>query len=659
MLRLADITVARGSTALIKGANLTVFPGQHWGLVGANGAGKSTLFAVLNRHLHLESGSYEIAPDWVVSHVEQHVAQSSDTAHAFVMAGDPKRVAIETQLAAPDGLSGEELAHLHAEFEAMGGYAAPARAAELLAGLGFDELAQSRPVNEFSGGWRMRLALARALMQVSDLLLLDEPTNYLDLDAVLWLEDWLRRYPGALIIITHDRDFLDAVVDHIAYIEQTTIQSYRGNYSEFERQRAERLAVQQSAFERQQREIAHIQSYIDRFRAKATKAKQAQSRIKTLERMQRISAAHIDSPFRFEFATPPTQPRQLFTADRLTAGYGDTGIVFNIEWSCWYGERIGLLGPNGAGKSTLLKTLIGELAPVAGELHRAQGLATGYFAQYTVDALRLDESPVWHVQKLNPTARETEIRNFLGGFDFRGDKALAPVGPFSGGEKARLALALLVYQKPNLLVLDEPTNHLDIDMREALAEALQAYEGTLLVVAHDRHLLNATCDRFMLLADGALGEFEGDIDDYKNWVFERKRLARAALRQAESIAANASGAAAAGASGTSGAADSAIPGEDRRQQKRREAELRQKTAEAKKPFEKRIRSIEAKLTPLQTEKQTLDAWLASEEAYSDANRPSLAEKVQRQGQLAGEIEKLEEDWLWAQAELETALQELG
>jgi ATP-binding cassette, subfamily F, member 3 len=636
MLRLDTLQIARGSATLIQNGNLTIFPGQKWGLVGANGAGKSSLFAALRGQLPIDSGAIEIAPTWRVGHVEQHIALTAETAHAFVMAGDTRRVEVERALANADGQAdGTELAALHAEYEAMGGYTAAARASELLAGLGFEEPAQQQPVATFSGGWRMRLALARALMAVSDLLLLDEPTNYLDLDAVLWLEDWLRRFPGALVVITHDRDFLDAVVDHVVHIDQQTLVSYKGNYSEFEDQRAERLAVQQGAFERQQREITHIQSFIERFRAKATKAKQAQSRIKTLERMQRISAAHVDSPFRFAFRAPRTAPQQLFSATRLAAGYNGNAVLQGIDWSCGYGERLGLLGPNGAGKSTLLKTLVGELPPVSGTLVRAEGLTIGYFAQYTVDALQLDESPLAHLRRIDPSARETELRGFLGGFDFRGDKALAEVRPFSGGEKARLALALLVYRRPNLLVLDEPTNHLDIDMREALAEALQAYEGTLLVVAHDRHLLKATCDQFLLIADGRLAEFSGDLDDYKAWAFERKRLARSAAR----------------------VMDTASHSVDRRTERRKEAELRQRLAEVRKPHERKISAIERELQPLLTEKAALDEWLASPDAYTETAREDLAEKVARQGRLADAIAHLEDDWLHAQARLEEALQE--
>jgi ATP-binding cassette subfamily F protein 3 len=632
MLRLARCTVARGGQTLIEGADLTLFPGQKLGLTGANGSGKSTLFALITGELSAESGDVTLPAGWVLSHVEQQVATDAVSAHAFVLAGDPALAGLLHRLKAPDAESAEGLAALHNDLEACEGYAAPARASELLAGLGFSEAAQRRSVADFSGGWRMRLALARALMRRADLLLLDEPTNYLDLDAVLWLEDWLKRFSGALIVITHDRDFLDAVVDHIAHIERRTLTLYRGNYSAFEAERAARLALQQSTYVRQQRSVAHLQAFIDRFRAKATKARQAQSRLKTLERMERISAAHVDSAFTFSFAEPDSHPRQLFALQALSAGYAGKAVLTQVDWSCWDGDRIGLLGPNGAGKSTLLKTLVGELLPVAGQLHRAEKLKVGYFTQYTVDALHLDLSPLQHLQRLDPAAREQSLRDFLGGFDFRGNQATAPVAPFSGGEKARLALALIVYQRPNLLLLDEPTNHLDMAMREALARALQAYSGALIVVAHDRHLLKATTDQFLLVADGQVRPFDGDLDEYRDWVLGQRRV--------------------------TGSVD-ASPGADRKAEKRAQAEARQRLADARKPLQRRVEKIEGALMPLQQEKDALDHWLASEAAYQEGGREDLPAKIARQGQLSAEIARLEEDWLWAQAELEALVRSAG
>jgi ATP-binding cassette subfamily F protein 3 len=515
---------------------------------------------------------------------------------------------------------------LHGRYDEIGGYAARSRAQALMSGLGFGPEAEASPVASFSGGWRMRLNLARALMCRSDLLLLDEPTNHLDLDAVMWLEDWLRAYAGALLLITHDREFLDSVVGTIVHFDGQKLASYAGNYSAFERQRAERLAQQQSAYESQQRTMAHLQAFIDRFRAKATKARQAQSRIKALEKLEVIAAAHVDSPFTFAFREPPVKPRLLFRVAEASVGYGGKAVVSDIEWSVYFGEAIGLLGPNGAGKSTLLKTIVGDLPPVAGTIIRSPDLRIGYFAQHQVEKLRLEESAMWHLARLAPGVREQELRGFLGGFDFRGDQVFQRVADFSGGEKARLALALIVWERPNLLVLDEPTNHLDIEMREALAQALQDFEGTLIVVAHDRHLLEAATDQWWLVADGKVAAFDGDLDDYREW----SRQYRVRGTKSEGT-------------GT---------GAERKAQKRSEAESRRKLADAKKPFEKKIQAIERELAKLQPEKDTLDAWLGSGEAYEEAMRGELAERSKRHGELAARIALLEEDWLWNNAAME-------
>ena len=435
------------------------------------------------------------------------------------MDGDTELREVEAAIRAAESAheEGERAAMLHGRYDEIGGYAARSRAQALMSGLGFSPEAEASPVASFSGGWRMRLNLARALMCRSDLLLLDEPTNHLDLDAVMWLEDWLKAYPGALLLITHDREFLDSVVGTIVHVDGQKLTSYAGNYSAFERQRAERLAQQQSAYENQQRTMAHLQAFIDRFRAKATKARQAQSRIKALEKLEVIAAAHVDSPFTFAFREPPAKPKLLFRVAEASVGYDGKAVVSDIEWSVYFGEAIGLLGPNGAGKSTLLKTIVGDLPPVAGTIIRSPDLRIGYFAQHQVEKLRLEESAMWHLARLAPGVREQELRNFLGGFDFRGDQVFQRVADFSGGEKARLALALIVWERPNLLVLDEPTNHLDIEMREALAQALQDFEGTLIVVAHDRHLLEAATDQWWLVADGKVAAFDGDLDDYREW----------------------------------------------------------------------------------------------------------------------------------------------
>ena len=539
MLRLTNLTLARGAKRLLEGASLTVHPGHKAGLIGPNGCGKSSLFALIRGELLPDTGDVALPAAWTIAHVAQETPSVDLPAIDFVQNGDRELRDVERAMAAAEAAhdadpheSGEALAELHHRFDAIGGYAARARAATLLAGLGFADARQTDPVASFSGGWRMRLNLAQALMCRSDLLLLDEPTNHLDLDAVLWLEDWLSRYPGTLLLITHDRDFLDAVVGTIVHVDGQKLKSYGGNYSQFERERALQLSLQQASYAKQQRQIAHLTAFVERFRAKATKAKQAQSRVKALERMERIAAAHVDSPFDFRFPSTPIAARQLVRLESVTLGYGDPQreppILAGVSWSILAGERIGLLGPNGAGKSTLLKAVAGTLAPRSGERLTAQALKIGYFAQHQVEQLRTDESPLWHLAQIEPAAREQEMRDFLGGFDFRGDMASAPVGRFSGGEKARLTLALLVRQKPNLLILDEPTNHLDIEMREALAEALQDYDGALVVVAHDRHLLRATTDELWLVADGRVAPFDGDLDDYRDWVLGLRRRGAAA-----------------------------------------------------------------------------------------------------------------------------------
>jgi ATP-binding cassette, subfamily F, member 3 len=631
MLRITGVTLRRGARVLLQDASMNVHPGHKVGLVGPNGSGKSSLFALVRGELHADAGEVSMPPKWVLSHVAQETPAVVEAALEFALDGDRELREIE---AAIEGATGEELAHLHARYDEIGGYTARSRAQSMLAGLGFDEAAQARPVAEFSGGWRMRLNLARALMCRADLLLLDEPTNHLDLDAVLWLEDWLKAFPGAVILITHDREFLDAVAGGIVHVENQRLNEYTGNYSAFEAQRAARLAQQQAAFDKQQRAIAHLEAFITRFRAKATKARQAQSRIRALEKLERIAAAHVDSPFYFAFKPPADKPRQLFRLEEADLGYGDRRVLSDVEWSVLPGDAIGLLGPNGAGKSTLLKSIVGDLPLVGGKLHRAQGLRIGYFAQHQVDQLRLEETPLWHLAKLAPAEREQVFRDFLGGFDIRGDQASQKVGSFSGGEKARLALALIVWQRPNLLLLDEPTNHLDIEMRESLAQALVDFEGGLVVVAHDRHLLSAATDQWILVADGKVGPFEGDLDDYKQWArdYQARRAGNATRDDARAA--------------------------NRKEERRAEAQARQREAAARKPFEKRLAVIEAELEPLSRESRETEAWLATAEAYEEANRERLQAALRRRGEVAERIAALEEDWLWAQAELDRAAKEV-
>ncbi|KMN51711.1 ABC transporter ATP-binding protein [Chromobacterium violaceum] len=632
MIQLKNLSLRRGLKELLIGANLTLNPGYKAGLTGANGVGKSSLFAMLLGELHADGGDMLLPPNWTVAHVAQETPALERSALDYVLDGDKELRALESQLAdAEDKHDGNAIGHLHGELANIDAYSAPARAGKLLTGLGFDEAAQQHPVASFSGGWRMRLNLAQALMCRSDLLLLDEPTNHLDLETVLWLEDWLKAYPGTLLVISHDRDFLDAICSHIVEVASQTLTLYTGNYSQFEVMRAEKLARQQGEYEKQQRQIAHLESFINRFKAKASKARQAQSRVKALEKLERIAPAHIASPFDFHFDSPEHLPNPLLKLDRADAGYGDKTILSGISLSVEAGARIGLLGVNGAGKSTLVKLLSGDLAPQAGERINAQMLKIGYFAQHTLETLRPDESPLQHMQHLAPTTRELELRSFLGGFNFRGDAATDPVGPMSGGEKARLALAMIVWQKPNLLLLDEPTNHLDLEMRHALTLALQDFTGALIVVSHDRSLLESTTDVFWLVSGGKVQPFDGDLEDYRQW-----RIAQLAEGGKPS--------------------DGDAQGVNRKEQKRQEAEARQQLAKQRKPLQTRLSKLEQEMNKLSDEKAELEAFMSSSEAYDDTNRQKLADSVKRQGEVASRLEIVEEEWMEVQEQLEALAQ---
>ena len=665
MIRLTNLTLARGPKILLEAASLTLFPGHKVGLIGPNGCGKSSLFALLRGQLHQDAGELDMPSKWVIAHVAQETPQSHRTALDYSLDGDTELRAVEAELVKAEGEhdSSEKfaahLASLHEQYDHIGGYASRSRAAALLSGLGFNEDQQARPVAEFSGGWRMRLNLAQALMCRSDFLLLDEPTNHLDLDAVMWLEDWLAAYPGTLLLITHDRDFLDAVVNKVVHVDSRKLNEYTGNYSAFERTRAMQLSVQQAAHVKQQRQIAHLQSFVNRFKAKATKAKQAQSRVKTLEKMELIAAAHIDSPFEFAFRDPDAKPRQLLHLKEATLGYGDANsgrdILHNVEWRLFYGDKIGLLGPNGAGKSTLVKSLAGSLGLKRGGRYEGQGLKIGYFAQHQVEQLRLNESPLWHMKQLDSTTREQEFRNFLGGFDFRGDQVMNAIAPFSGGEKARLALALIVWQKPNLLLLDEPTNHLDIDMREAVAEALQDFDGTLVVVAHDRHLLKATTDQLWLVADGNVAEFDGDLDDYKQWARAYATQHQKAKPRPEQSQRAKDGR---GTQAESGLEASPVletlSVADRKAQKRAEADARQKNYASKKPLLDNIAKFEKEIAALNREKADIETWLAREDAYAEENKTRMLEFLKRQAEISEAVAALEWQWFEVQQKLEGA-----
>ena len=602
MIQFRNLTLTRGAKILLEAASFQLHIGHKVGLIGANGAGKSSLFALLRGELHAEVGDLDMPPNWVIAHVAQEMTELSQAALEFTLDGDVELREVEAALVAAETKhEGEKIAELHHKLTDIEGYSARARASALLDGLGFTQADLTRPVSDFSGGWRVRLNLARALMCRSDLLLLDEPTNHLDLDAVIWLESWLREYRGTLVLISHDRDFLDAVIDNVLHIEQQRITLYRGGYSDFERQRAEKLALQQAMFEKQQRKVAHLHSYIDRFRVQATKARQAQSRIKALERMEMISAAHVDSQFNFEFRAPISAPDPLLVIDDVNAGYADKTILNKVLLTIRPGERIGLLGKNGAGKSTLIKLLAAELKPLSGKRVEGKDLHIGYFAQHQLEQLRPSESPLQHMLRLDPTTREQEHLNYLGGFDFKGDMARSAITNFSGGEKSRLALALLIWTRPNLLLLDEPTNHLDLEMRHALTLALQDYQGGVILVSHDRALLRASCDNFVLVAHGVAETFDGDLDDYKTWLATQKNGNKASPEAAPLLAS--------GAGSTNTYA----------QQK----QDRQARIAARRPLLKECSQLEAHLEKWNTDKSHIDKRLNEPQLYENADKTEL------------------------------------
>lgn len=623
MLNFKNIALRRGARVLFANSTFTIHKGQKVGFTGSNGAGKSSLFALVKNELHLDEGEFTIPPNLAIAHVSQEMPATESAAIDYIIDGDAELRRLQQQLAqAEQKDDGLKQAELHTALEIIGGYTAQARAARLMNGLGFTADQEQNTVSSFSGGWRMRLNLAQALMCRSDVLLLDEPTNHLDLDAVIWLQDWLCRYDGTLLLISHDRDFLDTITDHIVNIEQGKAEIYAGNYSAFERMRAEKLAQQQSAFTKQQREIAHIQSFVDRFKAQATKARQAQSRIKALERMELIAMAHVDSPFDFSFPAPLKMPSPLLTLDKVDIGYGEKCIIKQAGLTISAGDRIGLLGPNGAGKSSLIKVLAGDMLPLLGTRREAQDLKIGYFAQHQLEQLRLDESPLWHVQQLDKTATEKDLRNFLGGFDFRGDKVSEAVRPFSGGEKARLVLALLVYQNPNLLLLDEPTNHLDLEMRHALSVALQDFQGAMVVVSHDRHLLRTVTDQLLLVSGGKVQAFDGDLDDYRAWLTEQKK---AEEKPVEAGDANVS----------------------RKDQRKSNAENRRKY----KPLYDTLKKAEDAVEKFHAEQKQLEDQLADAAIYEDNEKARLRQVLDRKIQVDKLLEDAEMAWMDAEEQV--------
>ncbi|WP_025584533.1 ATP-binding cassette domain-containing protein [Cupriavidus taiwanensis] len=639
MIRIDQLVLQRGTKVLFDHTSVTLNPGERVGLVGANGSGKSTLFALLRGELHPDGGDVSVPAQWRIAHVAQETPAVSRTAVDYVIDGDTRLREIEAAIAAAQASGdGSAEGEAHAAYADADGYTAPARAEALLLGLGFTLAQVSQPVASFSGGWRMRLNLAQALMCPSDLLLLDEPTNHLDLDAIVWLEDWLARYPGTLVMISHDREFLDAICNVTVHIENQQLRRYGGNYTLFETLRLQQMAQQQAAYARQQKEIAHLESFITRFKAKATKARQAQSRVKALEKMERLAPVHVAAGFAFEFREPDAAPNPMMVLDGVDCGYAEADppvtILHNLALSIQNGQRIGLLGANGQGKSTLVKTLAGTQDPLKGTLRLGKGLQIGYFAQHQLETLRDHDSALQHLARLAPDVREQELRDFLGSFNFRGDMATTPIEPFSGGEKARLALALIVWQKPNLLLLDEPTNHLDLDTREALTMALAQFEGTLILVSHDRHLLRATADQFMLVADGTIRPFDGDLDDYRDWLLQQaaaKRNAATAAHQAES------------------AGEAAV---NRKDQRRAEADERQRLSALRKPLTKELEKVEKRMAVLQSAKAEIDQFMADEGSYAEANKMKLMEMLKRQGEVNGELETLEEKWLELQEQIE-------
>ena len=663
MIRLSQVTLRRGAKVLLEGADLALNPGEKVGLIGANGSGKSSLFALLTGELHADAGEVDYPARWRVAHVAQETPALARPALEYAIDGDTRLRSLEAELAAVEAgehteASGVRLAELHTALSDADAYTARSRAEQLLAGLGFTHEQMAEPVASFSGGWRMRLNLAQALMCPSDLLLLDEPTNHLDLDAILWVEDWLKRYGGTLLIVSHDRDFLDGVVSVIVNIDNRKLRRYSGNYSSFEAQRAAAVVLAAAQYDKQQRERAHLESFINRFRAQATKARQAQSRMKMLARMEELAPLHVSAPFSFEFREPIKAPNPLLTLDGVSAGYHMAGspdktVLSGIRFSLRSGERYGLLGINGAGKSTFIRTIAGELPPLAGQATFNRGLAVGYFAQHQVDMLRRDESPLWHLARVpspdGKAQREQDLRNYLGSFNFPGDMALVPIENFSGGEKARLALALIVWQRPNLLLLDEPTNHLDLETREALTVALAQFEGTLVLVSHDRHLLRATTDQFLIVADGRLSEFEGDLEDYRTWLFRTKLAAAAATDEGEARTAVVSPSEMERPAPTVRAA---APTADRREQKRKEAEDRQRRSAARKPIESRIKRLDEQMARLSTRKAALDAELAGQTIYDEARKDELKVLLVDQAYVVRELAQLETEWLELNEQLE-------
>jgi len=634
VLSLNQISLRRGPKLLLEEVSFQVHAGQRMGLIGANGSGKSSLFAMLLGELEPDTGELQLNPDLMIAHVAQESPDDIQSALNYVLDGDRELRQIQEQITAADAGAtnqGTAIHKLYERMETIDGFSAEARAARLLHGLGFLGDAVHQPVRSFSGGWRMRLNLAQALMCRSDMLLLDEPTNHLDLPAILWLERWLKSYEGILVVISHDRDFMDGVCTRIAHIEHGTIRLYSGNYSEFEAQRAEQLSQQQAMHVRQQREIKHIQSYVDRFRYKASKARQAQSRLKMLERMTHIAPAHVDSPFRFHFMEPRLQPQHLLILEEAAVGYADSDrgpVLTGISLSLSAGDRIGLLGVNGAGKSTLVKALASGSTLLSGERTLSKDTKIGYFAQHQLDLLKPEQSPIDHLRVHAADDREADLRKYLGRFGFGGERIFEPVAPFSGGEKARLVLALMIRQQPNLLLLDEPTNHLDLEMRQALSVALIEYSGALVVISHDRHLLRSVCDELLIVHDGMVDRFQRTLDEYPAWLKEQQI--------------------------SEGSSDDEPDTNEnqkvsKKQTRQQEAQRRQRL----KPLYDRVRKIEKELASQRMDLEILENRLADQALYTETGRTDeLTDLIKHQATIKSAIETLEWEWLEASEALE-------
>ena len=636
MITLNAVNLQRSGKILLDETSAIIHHGQHVGLVGANGCGKSSLLALLMGELEPDKGDVSIDAGRGIAHMAQEIKALDQKAVDYVLDGDERLRSIEQQISeAEANHQHEKLAELHEQLLQADGYTARSRAEQMLHGLGFRNDQVENSVRDFSGGWRMRLNLARTLMCPSDILFLDEPTNHLDLDAIVWLEGFLQRYQGTLVVISHDRDFLDAVTDVTIHIENQKTNTYRGNYSAFERMRAERLQQQQAAFGKQQKQRAHMEKFVERFRAKATKAKQAQSRLKALSRLEDIAPAHVDSPFTFGFLEPANMSSPLLSIDQAELGY-DNKALLKLKMTILPGSRIGLLGANGAGKSTLIRTLANELPLITGKRQDGEHLKIGYFAQHQLESLDAHVSPMLHLQRISPEAREQELRNFLGGFGFHGDKALETIEGFSGGEQARLALAIVAWQKPNLLLLDEPTNHLDLEMRHALTMALQDFEGAVVLVSHDRNLLRSTTDELILMHAGKVEPFEGDLEDYSEWLTQQRAQEKGSVKNAtQELAAHSA--------------------QERKDQKRLAAERRNTL----RPLKKKVDKLEADLDKRQTALTKVEEALSDAFVYEASEKDRLKELLAKQADLTKNVNCLEEEWMMALEELETLEQELS